>query len=195
LCPAKIPAARLWHYVLLANYLNYSRMDLKALIRDIPDFPLPGILFRDITTLLRDPDGLKSLVDNLSAKCAELKPEYIVGIESRGFIIGTPIAYQLGLGFVPVRKPKKLPAAVYSIDYELEYGTDRLEVHQDALPAGSRVLIVDDLIATGGTAAATGKLINQVGCELVGFAFAIELQDLNGRAQLPNVPILTVLDY
>jgi adenine phosphoribosyltransferase len=170
-------------------------MDIKALIRDIPDFPLPGILFRDITTLLRDPAGLKSLVDVLSAKCAELKPDYIVGIESRGFIIGTPIAYQLGLGFVPVRKPKKLPAAVHGIDYELEYGIDRLEIHQDALPAGSRVLIVDDLIATGGTAAATGELIHRIGCELVGFAFAIELKDLNGRAKLPSVPILTVVNY
>ncbi len=170
-------------------------MDFKALIRDVPDFPVPGILFRDITTLLRDPMGLKSLIDTLTTKCAELKPEYIVGIEARGFIIGTPMAYQLGLGFVPVRKPKKLPAAVHSIEYELEYGTDRLEIHQDALPAGSRVLVVDDLIATGGTAAATGQLIEKIGCELVGFAFAIELQDLHGRAKLPNVPIVTVVDY
>jgi adenine phosphoribosyltransferase len=170
-------------------------MDIKALIRDIPDFPVPGILFRDITTLLRDPQGLKSLVDILTVKCAELQPDYIVGIESRGFIIGTPLACQLGLGFVPVRKPKKLPAAVHSIEYELEYGTDRLEIHQDALPAGSRVLIVDDLIATGGTAAATGQLIDRIGCQLVGFAFAIELVGLNGRAKLPPVPIVTVVDY
>jgi adenine phosphoribosyltransferase len=172
LCRVKIPAARLWHYVLL-----------------------PGILFRDITTLLRDADGLRSLIDILSVKCAELKPDYIVGIESRGFIIGTPLAYKMGLGFVPVRKPKKLPAAVYSIDYELEYGSDRLEIHQDALPPGSRVLIVDDLIATGGTAAATGQLINKIDCELVGFAFAIELRDLGGRTKLPNVPIVTVVEY
>lgn len=170
-------------------------MDIKALIRDIPDFPLPGILFRDITTLLRDPAGLRSLVDSLQMQCAALQPEYIVGIESRGFIIGTPLAYQMALGFVPVRKPRKLPAAVHGIDYELEYGTDRLEIHQDALPAGSRVLVVDDLIATGGTAAATGELIQQIGCELVGFAFAIELKDLNGRAKLPDVPIVTVVDY
>ncbi len=170
-------------------------MDIKALIRDVPDFPVPGILFRDITTLLRDPDGLKSLVDTLALKCAQLQPDYIVGIEARGFIIGTPLAYKMGLGFVPVRKPKKLPAAVHSVEYELEYGTDRLEIHQDALPAGSRVLIVDDLIATGGTAVATGDLINKIGCKLVGFAFAIELKDLNGRAKLPAVPIVTVVDY
>jgi adenine phosphoribosyltransferase len=123
-------------------------MDLKALIRDVPDFPKPGILFKDITTLLRNPAGLKHLIDILEEKCASLKPDYIAGIESRGFIIGTPLACQMGVGFVPIRKPGKLPAAVYGVDYELEYGTDRLEVHQDALPPGSRVLIVDDLIAT-----------------------------------------------
>jgi adenine phosphoribosyltransferase len=170
-------------------------MDIKALIRDVPDFPKPGILFRDITTLLRDPAGLRHMVDVLAEKCAELKPDYIAGIESRGFIIGTPLAYKMNLGFVPIRKPGKLPSAVYGIDYALEYGTDRLEIHQDALPKGSRVLIVDDLIATGGTAAASGQLINQVGCELVGFAFAIELQDLAGRSKLPAVPIVTVVDY
>ncbi len=170
-------------------------MDIKALIRDVPDFPKPGILFRDITTLLRDPAGLRYMVDVLAEKCAELKPDYIAGIESRGFIIGTPLAYKMDLGFVPIRKPGKLPSAVYGIDYALEYGTDRLEIHQDALPKGSRVLIVDDLIATGGTAAASGQLINQVGCELVGFAFAIELKDLAGRNKLPAVPIVTVVDY
>jgi adenine phosphoribosyltransferase len=170
-------------------------MDIKALIRDVPDFPKPGILFRDITTLLRDPAGLRHMVDVLAEKCAELKPDYIAGIESRGFIIGTPLAYKMDLGFVPIRKPGKLPAAVYGIDYALEYGTDRLEIHQDALPKGSRVLIADDLIATGGTAAAAGQLIEQIGCELVGYAFAIELQDLAGRSKLPAVPIVTVVDY
>jgi adenine phosphoribosyltransferase len=170
-------------------------MDLKALIRDVPDFPKPGILFKDITTLLRNPAGLKHLIDVLEEKCAALKPDYIAGIESRGFIVGTPLACQMGVGFVPIRKPGKLPAAVYGVDYELEYGTDRLEVHQDAMPKGSRVLIVDDLIATGGTAAATGELINKIGCELVGYAFAIELKDLAGRNKLPAVPIITVLDY
>jgi adenine phosphoribosyltransferase len=170
-------------------------MNLKALIRDIPDFPQPGILFRDITTLLRDPAGLKHLINVLEEKCAPLKPDYIVGIESRGFIVGTPLACQMSVGFVPVRKPGKLPAAVYGVDYALEYGTDRLEVHQDALPQGSRVLVVDDLIATGGTAAATAELINKIGCELVGFAFAIELEGLGGRSKLPDVPIITVIDY
>jgi adenine phosphoribosyltransferase len=170
-------------------------MNLKALIRDIPDFPQPGILFRDITTLLRDPAGLKHLINVLEEKCTPLKPDYIVGIESRGFIVGTPLACQMSVGFVPVRKPGKLPAAVYGVDYALEYGTDRLEVHQDALPQGSRVLVVDDLIATGGTAAATAELINKIGCELVGFAFAIELEGLGGRSKLPDVPIITVIDY
>jgi adenine phosphoribosyltransferase len=170
-------------------------MDIKALIRDVPDFPKPGILFRDITTLLRDPVGLRYMVDVLAEKCAELEPDYILGIESRGFIIGTPLAYKMNLGLVPVRKPGKLPAAVHGIDYALEYGTDRLEIHQDALPAGSRVLVVDDLIATGGTAAATGQLIEKIGCQLVGFAFAIELKDLAGRNKLPAVPIVTVVDY
>lgn len=172
-------------------------MDLKSLIRDIPDFPKPGILFRDITTLLRNPEGLRYTIDTLSQKCkdAGLEAEYVVGMESRGFIIGPPLAYQLGAGFIPVRKPGKLPAAVHTIEYELEYGMDRLEVHQDAFHPGSRVLIVDDLIATGGTAAATAKLVQQIGCELVGFGFIIELRDLGGRQQLPDVPVVTLVEY
>jgi adenine phosphoribosyltransferase len=170
-------------------------MDLKALIREIPDFPKPGILFRDITTLLQDSDGLRSTIDTLAEKCAGLAPDYIVGMESRGFIFGAPLAYKMGVGFIPVRKPGKLPAAVHTVEYELEYGTDRLEMHQDALKPGCRVLIVDDLIATGGTAGATAKLIQQIGCELAGFAFVIELKDLNGRKQLPDVPIVTLVDY
>lgn len=172
-------------------------MDLKSLIRDIPDFPKPGILFRDITTLLRNPEGLRYTIDTLSQKCinAGLEAEYVVGMESRGFIIGPPLAYQLGAGFIPVRKPGKLPAAVHTVEYELEYGMDRLEVHQDAFHPGSRVLIVDDLIATGGTAAATAKLVQQIGCELVGFGFIIELRDLGGRQQLPDVPVVTLVEY
>lgn len=170
-------------------------MDIKALIRDIPDFPKEGILFRDITTLLQDAAGFKATIDALVEKSAPFKPDYIVGMESRGFLFGTPMAYLMNAGFVPVRKPGKLPHATYAVEYALEYGTDRLEIHQDALPKGSRVLIVDDLIATGGTAAATGKLINQIGCELVGFAFAIELAGLEGRSKLPAVPIVTVVDY
>ncbi|MBD0304568.1 MAG: adenine phosphoribosyltransferase, partial [Tolypothrix sp. T3-bin4] len=151
-------------------------MDLKSLVRDIPDFPKPGILFRDITTLLRDPEGLRYTIDFFTEKCKEagFQADYVLGMESRGFIVGAPLAYKLGAGFIPVRKRGKLPAAVHSIEYELEYGTDCLEMHQDALHPGSRVLIVDDLIATGGTASATAKLVQQLDCELVGFGFIIE---------------------
>ena len=136
-------------------------MELKSLIRDIPDFPQPGILFRDITTLLNDPQGLSRTIDSLAEKCqaANLVPDYIVGMESRGFIFATPLAYKLNAGFVPVRKPGKLPSATHSVTYDLEYGTDSLEIHQDAISSQSKVLIVDDLLATGGTAAATIKLI------------------------------------
>lgn len=170
-------------------------MDLKSLIRDIPDFPKPGILFRDITTLLRDPAGLRYTIDTLADKCADLAPDYVVGMESRGFIFGTPLAYKLGAGFIPVRKPGKLPGRVHSVEYQLEYGTDSLEMHQDALHGDCRVLIVDDLIATGGTAAATAELIQRIGCTLVGFGFIIELKDLGGRQRLPDVPIITLVDY
>lgn len=170
-------------------------MDLKPFIREIPDFPKPGILFKDITTLLQNPQGLRATIDLLAEKCAGFTPDYIVGMESRGFIVGAPLAYKMEIGFVPVRKPGKLPAAVHSVEYELEYGTDCLEMHQDALHPGSRVLIVDDLIATGGTAGATAKLIQKIGCELVGFAFVIELADLNGRQQLPEAPIVTLVQY
>ncbi len=170
-------------------------MDLKSLIRDIPDFPKPGILFRDITTLLQNAEGLNYVIDRLTEDYADQNIDYVVGMESRGFIFGTPLAYQLNAGFVPVRKPGKLPAPVHAMDYELEYGTDRLEIHQDAFEPGSRVLIVDDLIATGGTAAATAKLIQQCECTLSGFAFIIELMELNGRQHLPNVPINALVQY
>ncbi|KYC40046.1 adenine phosphoribosyltransferase [Scytonema hofmannii PCC 7110] len=172
-------------------------MDLKSLIRDIPDFPKPGILFRDITTLLRDPEGLRYTVDLFADQIndANLMADYVVGIESRGFIIGAPLAYKLGAGFIPVRKPGKLPAEVHSIEYALEYGTDCLEIHKDALQSGCRVLVVDDLIATGGTASATAKLVKQIGCELVGFGFIIELRDLQGRKHLPDAPIITLVEY
>ena len=172
-------------------------MDLKSLIRDIPDFPKPGIMFRDITTVLRNPDGLRYITDCLAEKLAAagLNADYIVGMESRGFIIGAPLAYKLGLGFIPVRKPGKLPSLVHSVEYQLEYGTDSLEIHQDALQPGSRVVIIDDLIATGGTATATANLLQQIGCELLGFGFIIELQDLQGRKHLPDVPIVTLVEY
>lgn len=172
-------------------------MNLKALIRDVPDFPKSGILFRDITTLLKNPDGLQRTIDTLTQKCQEtnLLPDYVVGIESRGFIFAPPLAYQLNAGFVPVRKPGKLPAAVHSIDYELEYGTDTLEIHRDAIPKGTKVLIADDLIATGGTARATAQLLQKIGVEVLGFAFVIELKDLGGRKQLPDVPIINLVEY
>ncbi|WP_088890766.1 adenine phosphoribosyltransferase [Leptolyngbya ohadii] len=170
-------------------------MDLKSLIREIPDFPKPGILFKDITTLLRNPDGLRYTIDTLADKCADFAVDYVVGMESRGFIFGAPLAYKMGVGFVPVRKPGKLPSATHSIEYALEYGTDRLEMHQDALHDGARVLIVDDLIATGGTAAATAQLIQQTGCELAAYAFIIELTALKGRETLPQAPIVTLAQY
>jgi adenine phosphoribosyltransferase len=170
-------------------------MDLKSLIRDIPDFPKPGIMFRDITTLLQNSDGLRDIIDRMAADCASLQPDYILGIESRGFIFGTPLAYKLGVGFIPLRKPGKLPGDVYSVEYELEYGTDCLEMHQDALKEGDRVLIVDDLIATGGTAKAAAQMVQQAGAELVGFCFVVELLALNGREKLPDVPAIAMVEY
>ncbi|GGA53967.1 adenine phosphoribosyltransferase [Okeania sp. KiyG1] len=170
-------------------------MDLKNLIREIPNFPKSGILFRDITTLLSDPEGLRYTIDILAEKCSEFQPNYIVGMESRGFIFATPLAYKLNVGFVPVRKPGKLPAAVYSVTYDLEYGQDTLEIHQDAMAAGSRVLVIDDLLATGGTAGATAQLIEKANCNLVGFGFVIELKDLGGRQKLPEVPIVSLIEY
>jgi len=172
-------------------------MDLKSLIRDIPDFPKPGIMFRDITTLLSHPEGLRYTIDALTEKCrrAGLTPDYVVGMESRGFLFGVPLAYQLQAGFVPVRKPGKLPAAVHHVEYELEYGSERLEIHQDALMSHHRVLIVDDLIATGGTAKATAELLAQIGCDVLGFAFVIELTALAGRQQLPALPIISLVEY
>ncbi len=172
-------------------------MDLKSLIRDIPDFPKPSILFRDITTLLKDAEGLRYTMDSLSAKftTAGLFPDYIVGMESRGFIFAPTLAYKLNAGFIPVRKPGKLPAAVHRVEYDLEYGTDRLEIHQDAVSGGAKVAIVDDLIATGGTAKATADLLRKLDCEILCFAFIMELKDLGGRQKLPEVPIITLVEY
>jgi adenine phosphoribosyltransferase len=170
-------------------------MDIKSLIRDIPDFPKPGIIYRDITTLLRSSEGLSYVIDHFSTEFSEYKIDYVIGIESRGFIFGAPIAYKLGAGFVPVRKQGKLPAKIHSIEYDLEYGSDTLEIHQDAIQPESRILIVDDLIATGGTAAATAELINKLGCELIGFAFIVELLSLDGRSKLPDAPILSMVTY
>ena len=171
-------------------------MDIRSLIREVPDFPKPGISFKDITTLLRDAKGFEYTIDVLAEKCAALEPDFIAGMGSRGFIFGAALAPKMGAGFIPVRKPGKLPAAVHTVEYELEYGSDRLEVHQDALyPPGSKVLMVDDLIATEGTAGATAQLIQQAGGTLVGCAFVIELSFLNGRQCLPDVPIISLVEY
>lgn len=173
-----------------------SIADIRTLIREIPDFPKPGILFRDITTLLQNADGLKATIDLMAEQVSSYQPDCVVGIESRGFIFGMPLAYQLGLSFIPVRKPGKLPAAVHRISYDLEYGQDSLEVHQDALHQSHRPLIVDDLLATGGTAAATAKLVQQTGATIAGFSFVIELSELNGRQRLPDgIPVTTLLSY
>ena len=168
---------------------------LKQLIRDVPDFPKPGILFKDITTLLLDAGGLRGAVDCLAEPYRDTPLDQVVGIESRGFIFGAAVADRLGAGFVPVRKPGKLPAATLSASYALEYGTDTLEMHRDALGGGHRVLIVDDLLATGGTARAAVNLVKECGAEVVGLAFLIELAALDGRAQLPGEQLFTVIQY
>lgn len=159
---------------------------VKRIIRDIPNFPKEGIVFKDITTVLKDSEGLKRTVDFLTETYKDKKIDYVAGIESRGFIFGTPLAYNLGAGFVVVRKPGKLPADVESITYDLEYGTDTLEIHKDAIEKGARVLIVDDLLATGGTASAACDLIQTIGGEVAGVAFVIELDALGGRAKFPE---------
>ena len=168
---------------------------IKSMIRDIPNFPKEGILFRDITTALKDADTLRITVDEICEAFKDEKIDYIAGIESRGFIYGMPLAYKLGCGFIPVRKPNKLPAETISQEYELEYGTDKIEIHKDALKKGDRVLIVDDLLATGGTAAAAVSLVSQV-ADVVGMAFVIELVDLNGKEKLPkDIKVVSLVKY
>jgi adenine phosphoribosyltransferase len=168
---------------------------LKELIREIPDYPKPGILFYDLTTLLRNPAGFHSLVDALCDHYEGQHVDAVVGIEARGFILAPALAYRLGAGFVPVRKPKKLPAKAVSVTYDLEYGTDTLEIHEDAIKPGSRILISDDLLATGGTAAATVALVRKLGGNVVGASFAVELTFLNGRKKLPGIDIFTMIQY
>jgi adenine phosphoribosyltransferase len=168
---------------------------LKSKIRHVPDFPKAGILFYDVTTLLRDPEGFRLAIDTMSMPYTGRGISLIVGIESRGFILGAAVADRLGAGFVPVRKRGKLPAVTVRANYSLEYGTDCLEIHRDAVEPGQRVLIVDDLLATGGTARATVDLVKQLGGEVEGLAFLIELLELNGRKQLPGENILAVLQY
>jgi len=173
-----------------------TAQEVKDKIRDVIDFPKPGIVFKDITTALKDAETLKKMVDFLCVTFQEEKIDYVIGLESRGFIFGMPVAYNLNAGFIPVRKPNKLPAPTLSESYELEYGTDTLEIHTDALKPGDKVLIVDDLLATGGTAAAACNLIIKTGAEIVGCGFVIELNDLNGRNKLPkDVKIVSMLEY
>lgn len=161
-----------------------SEFNFESLIIDIPDYPEPGVIFKDITPLFADPRGLRETVVTIADHFRGAGVTKVVGPEARGFIVGVPVAMELGAGFIPARKPGKLPRETYSISYELEYGTDSLEIHKDAIEPGDKVLIVDDLIATGGTAAATGKLVQQIGAELVGFACVLELEFLNPRKTL-----------
>ncbi len=168
---------------------------LKARIRHVPDFPKPGILFYDVTTLLRDREGFRLALDSIVTPFTGSRVDLVVGIESRGFILGSAVADRLGAGFVPVRKLGKLPADTVRASYALEYGTDSLEMHRDAIAAGQRVLIVDDLLATGGTAHATVQLVNELGGTIVGIAFLIELAGLNGRSRLDGQEIHVVLTY
>jgi adenine phosphoribosyltransferase len=170
-------------------------MDLAATIRSVPDFPIEGILFYDITTLLKDPAALKESIDRLTAQYQRAGVDVVVGIESRGFIFGIPIAYNLGVGFVPVRKPGKLPAATLAESYALEYGVNTLEIHKDGIEKGQKVLVVDDLLATGGTAKATCNLVEKLGGQVVGLAFAIELTFLKGREILKGYEVFSLLQY
>ena len=170
-------------------------MDLKQHIRHVPDFPKPGILFYDITTLLRDPAGFSATIEGLAGPYLGTGLDAVVGIESRGFILGAAVAQRLGVGFVPVRKPGKLPSKAFTETYALEYGTDALEVHEDAVSPGQRVLIVDDVLATGGTAVAAVNLVRRLGANLQGLAFLIELEFLKGRAKLAGQDVYSVLQY
>jgi adenine phosphoribosyltransferase len=168
---------------------------LKSLIREVPDFPKPGILFYDITTLLKDSEGLRELIDELGARYAGKGVDKVVGIEARGFIFAPAVAYALKAGFVPVRKPKKLPAETVRVEYALEYGTDALEIHRDAVQPGENVLIVDDVLATGGTACAVTQLVEKCGGRVSGLGFVIELGFLNGRTKLNGYDIKALLRY
>src|SRR5713101_6382620 len=168
---------------------------LKQLIREVPDFPKPGILFYDITTLLKDKRGFATLIDTLSEHYLEKDIDLVLGMEARGFIFGPAVAYRLNAGFVPVRKPGKLPAATAKYDYALEYGTNTLEIHKDAIQKGQRVIIVDDLLATGGTAEATTKLAASLGANIAGLGFVVELDFLNPRQKLKQYDVFSLLHY
>lgn len=180
----------------LNSALGQPELDLREWVREHPDFPKQGILFRCMMPMLRDPRGWQEMVRRMGVVCERLQPDLIVGIESRGFLVGTALATALQLPFAPVRKPGKLAGEVHGIDYSLEYGSDRLEIHQAGFEGAPRVLIVDDLLATGGTAAATAQLVKQAGGEVCGFGFVIELADLAGRDKLPaGVPVESLIIY
>ncbi|HBY95817.1 MAG: adenine phosphoribosyltransferase [Ardenticatenaceae bacterium] len=168
---------------------------LKSIIRSVPDFPVQGILFRDITTLLKDADAFGEVIDRLAEMFEETEVDLVAGVESRGFIFGAPLAYELGAGFVPIRKPGRLPAEKIHREYALEYGTNRLEIHVDAIEPGQRVLIIDDLLATGGTARASAELVEALGGQVVGAAFVIELGFLNGREALAAYPVVSLIEF
>jgi adenine phosphoribosyltransferase len=168
---------------------------LKALVRTVPDFPKPGILFYDITTLLKDKTGFAQLIDAMAAHYLTRKVDLVLGIEARGFIFGPALAYRLNAGFVPVRKPRKLPAPVARVTYDLEYGTDTLEIHLDAIQPGQNVVLVDDLLATGGTMEATVKLVKQLGGNISGLGFAVELDFLKGRERFAEYDVFSLLHY
>jgi adenine phosphoribosyltransferase len=169
--------------------------DLRVFIRDVPDFPQPGILFRDVTPLLKDAAAFNAALDSMQDYVASRGADAIVGIESRGFLFGTPLAARLGLPFVPIRKPGKLPAAHMSIEYALEYGEGQLDIHSDALSPGDSVVIVDDLLATGGTAVGAAKLVELLGARVAGMAFLIELKGLEGRKRLQDYDVFALIDY
>jgi adenine phosphoribosyltransferase len=170
-------------------------VEIESLIRSIPDFPIPGILFRDITPLLKDKGGFHAAVDLFVERFKDEKIDTVVAIEARGYMFGAPLAYALGTGFVPVRKPGKLPGKKFTESYALEYGTNSLEIHEDAVGRGHRVVVVDDLLATGGTAAATGRLLEKLGADMVAFAFLIELTALGGRSALGSHEVTAFLQY
>jgi adenine phosphoribosyltransferase len=170
-------------------------IDLRAFIRDVPDFPAPGVLFRDITPLLLDAGAYRYVIDELARRIGALEPDAVVGIESRGFLFGAPVAYKLGVPFAPVRKAGKLPAERMSVEYALEYGSGQLDIHADALARGQRAVIVDDLLATGGTAAACARLVEQLGAEVRAFAFLVELAFLGGRARLNGREAIALVRY
>jgi adenine phosphoribosyltransferase len=170
-------------------------MDYKTLIREVPNFPKPGILFYDITTLLKDAEAFRSVLDELTTRYREKRISKVIGIESRGFILASPLAYHLGAGFVPVRKAGKLPADIFEVKYNLEYGSNSLAIHRDAITIGEHVLIVDDLLATGGTAAATVHLVRQLGGEITGLVVLVELQALKGREKLNGCDVHSIITY